>query len=135
MRISQEIANQGSEMRTSYQAVRALRRPPLTRKADAIIAAVYAISCAALLVGLNQLGRRSRQPVRIDKKAITLLATHGDGREMLAGIAGNLEQFRGLSRISVAAKSPAMDRFAAELYHALDDANARLHALAKSASA
>lgn len=135
MRISQELGNLGSELKARHRRLMNINRPDLAQRANRVLAATYAVSCAALVIGLHQLVGAAHRAVVIDKKAIRILAARASGSGLLDKIIYNIEQFNDLSEIAMERRAAAqMNRFATELHHALDEANRRLHALGKSAA-
>lgn len=134
MRISQELGNLCCEMKARHRRLMNINRPDLAAKANRVLAAAYALSCATVVIGLHQIAGASHRAVAIDKKAIRLLAARASGSGLLDKIAYNIEQFNDLSEIAMERRTAAqMNRFATELHNALDDANRRLHLLSKPA--
>jgi len=132
MKLSQELSNLCSEIRLRYTHVLQINKHDLTLKANKLLAATYAISCAAMVIGLNQLAGQSKRKIVIDKKIIRLLSTRCSGSMLIDKIGYNFAQFNMLCSICLERKPSAlMNRFGAELYNALDDANKRLYVLVK----
>lgn len=133
MKISQELSNLCGEMKARHRKVLSINKPDVSLKANRILAAAYALSCAAMVIALNQLAGEAKRTVVIDKKAIRLLASRLSGSGMLDKISYNIEQFNDLCSISMERKPVAMmNRFGTELYNAMDDANHRMYVLSKS---
>jgi len=133
--ISNELGNLCGELRSRHRRIVALDQPGLQAKADRIIAAAYALSCASVVVALNQLAGASSRPVAVDRKTVRLLASRASAAAMLDKIAYNIMQFNELGTLTQERRLAAEHhRFASELYNALDEANARLHRLAKPAA-
>ncbi|MBN8527095.1 MAG: hypothetical protein J0M02_17305 [Planctomycetes bacterium] len=136
MKLSQELGNQCSEMKSRYRRVLALGRPDASAKANRVLAATYALSCAALAIALNQLAGAPQRSVVVDKKAIRLLAARSSGTGLLEKLSYNVEQYNDLCAVALERRPTAMlNRFGTELHNALDEANLRLYALVKPAKA
>ena len=134
MKLSQELSNLCSEIRHRYMRVLQVNKPDLTLKANKIIAATYSISCAAMVIGLNQLAGQSKRKIVIDKKIVRFLATRCSGSMLIDRIGNNFDQFNMMCSICLERKPSAlMNRFGTELYNALDDANKRLYMIVKTA--
>lgn len=136
MKISQELSNLCSEMKARHRKVLSINRPDVSLKANRVLAAAYALSAASLVIALNQLAGEAKRTVVIDKKAIRLLSARCSGSGLLDKISYNIEQFNDLCSVAMERKPAAMmNRFGAELYNALDDANHRMYVLSKTGKA
>jgi len=134
MKISQELSNLCSEMRTRYSKILVINKPDLSLRANRILAATYALSCASLVIALNQVAGKGDREVVIDKKSIRLLAARCSGTGLLDRIGYNVEQFNALVSVALERRPAAMmNRFGVELYNSFHDANNRMYVLSRPA--
>lgn len=133
MKLSSEIANLSIELKNRYARIIAQNEPATARKANEIIAALYALSCGSVVVALNAVGGKGWRKVMIDKRGVKALAVNLSGNSMLDKILYNIEQFVTVTAAIKEARTQAMmNRYLAEWHNVVDTANLRMYAMAKA---
>lgn len=133
MKLSSEIANLSIELKSRYARIIAQNDPAAARKANEMIAALYALSCGSVVVALNAVGGKNWRKVLIDKRGVRALAVNVSGNSMLDKTLYNIEQFVTVTGAIKEARIRAMmNRYLAEWHNVVDDANLRMYALAKA---
>ncbi len=133
MKLSTEIANLSTELKGRYARIIAASDPAAVRKANEVIAGLYALSCGSVVVALNAVGGKGWRKVMIDRKGVKALAVNVSGNSMLDKTLYNIEQF---VTVTTAIKDPRtralMNRYLAEWHNVVDSANQRIYTLAKA---
>ena len=132
MKLSSEIANLSVELKSRYARIIAQADPSTARKANEIIAALYALSCGSVVVALNAVGGKGWRKVMIDKRGVKALAVNLSGNSMLDKTIYNIEQFVTVSGAITEVRTQAMmNRYLAEWHNVVDAANLRMYTMAK----
>ncbi len=132
MQVSQELLNQCDELKS-------LTNKCLTH-ADAaerlaihrIVMSLYAVSCGALVVTINQIAGSKRKSIVIETDGISKLFNDIDTKEYCAYTITNLRQFHAWIHVNVTPQAQTkIQKLAHHIYDALDDANHKMHDLLK----
>lgn len=134
MQLSQEIQNLTHELKARYASIIERQPSARIRRANELVAALYLLSCGSLVVAINCVAGKPWRKVMMDRKAVRALSVALSGHAMVDRILYNTEQFVAICGTITEPRARAqMNRYLAEWHAAADDANARMHRLAKPA--
>jgi len=132
MQLQSEIANLSIELKGRYARIVTANDPTRVRKANDVVAALYALSCGSVVVALNAVGGKGWRKVMIDRKSVKALSVTISGNGMLDKTLYNIEQFVAITTAITNPRAMAlMNRYMAEWHNVVDAANQRMYTLAK----
>jgi hypothetical protein len=132
MQVSQELLNQCDELKSLTS--KCLVHADAAERLDIhrIIMPLYAVSCGALVVTINQLAGSKRKSIVIETDGIAKLFNDIDTKEYCTYTIANLRQFHAWVHVNVTPQvQTKIQKLAHHIYDALDEANGKLHVLLK----